>query len=243
MTRNSLSLELRSYSSETRTHHHDYHQLVLPVSGSLSMHVDGRPGEVSTDRLALISAGRAHDFAAADANCFVVADVPEALAPELERMPAFIDLDTSLAQYVLFLYQQLTSDARAPASERQMLLLLIQLLKERFGDSVKLDKRIHAVQSYLDRHYAEPVSLPGLAAIASLSVRQLNEVFRDSLGMTPHQYLVETRMQRAWQLLVDSDLQVGDVAHRVGYTSQAAFSDRFRRHFGQAPRYFRRNAK
>ena len=243
MSRASLTLDLRSYSSETRVHQHDYHQLVLPVSGRLSMQIDGRAGEVSRDGLALISAGRSHDFAAAGSNRFVVADIPAPLAPEFERLPAFIDLDPALAQYVMFLYQQLNREARSPASERQMLLLLIQLLRERFGDSVRIDKRIGAVQSYLDRHFSEKVSLPHLAAIANLSVRQLNEVFRTALGMTPHQYLVEKRMQQAWQLLTESDLQVGQVAHRVGYGNQAAFSDRFRRHFGQSPRNFRRNAK
>lgn len=243
MSAASLTLDLRSYSSETRAHQHDYHQLVLPVSGRLSMRIDGRAGEVSADRLALISAGREHDFAAGADNRFIVADVPAALAPELERLPAFIDLDPPLAQYVLFLYQQLGSDSRSPASERQMLLLLIQLLQERFGDTVNMDRRIRAVQAYLDRHFAEQLSLPRLAAIGSLSVRQLNDLFRTALGMTPHQYLVETRMQQAWQLLAESDLQIGQVANRVGYTNQAAFSDRFRRHFGRSPRYFRQNGK
>ncbi len=239
----SLALELRSYNSETRAHTHDYHQLVLPVSGRMPMQVGGRGGEVNADRLALISAGREHEFAAAAGNRFVVADIPEALAPEFERLPPFIDLDPSLAQYVVFLYQQLIDDTRSSASERQMLLLLIQLLKERFGRAVKIDQRIQAVQSHLDRCYAEQISLPRLAAIANLSVRQLNHVFRAALGMTPHQYLVETRMRQAWQLLSESDLQIGQVANRVGYGNQAAFSDRFRRHFGHSPRYFRRNAK
>jgi len=39
-----LILDLRSYSGETQVHHHDYHQLVLPVSGKLSMQIDGHFG-------------------------------------------------------------------------------------------------------------------------------------------------------------------------------------------------------
>ena len=59
--------------------------------------------------------------------------------------------------------------------------------------------------------------------------------------MTTTQYLIEKRMQRAWQLLSDGALQVQQVAEQVGYTSLAAFSDRFRRHFGHSPRHFRQN--
>jgi AraC-like DNA-binding protein len=50
-------------------------------------------------------------------------------------------------------------------------------------------------------------------------------------------------MQRAWQLLKVGELNVQQVADRVGYSNLAAFSDRFRKHFGQSPRYFRPIAK
>ena len=235
-----LTLDLRSYSGDTQEHRHDYHQLVLPVTGRLSMSIDGREGEVSAERIALVPAGQDHGFAGSEQNCFVVADVPAALAPELERLPSFIELDAALAQYVTFLHQQLLRNSGSPGSERQMLLLLIELLRERCGHRLKLDRRIDAVRAHLDANFDQQPSQARLAAIAHLSVRQLNEVFRRELGMTPRQYLVEKRMQRAWQLLTESDLQVQQVAERVGYSSLAAFSDRFRRHFGHPPRYFRR---
>lgn len=240
MTHSNLTLDLRSYSDETRVHQHDYHQLVLPVEGTLSMNIEGREGEVARTEIALVSAGKDHQFSGSEQNCFVVADVPAALAPELERLPAFINLDTALAQYVTFLHQQLLQHEANSSSQRQMLLLLIELLKERFGQAVKLDKRIEAVRSYLDLNYAQQISQSRLAGIANLSVRQLNEIFRRNLGMTPQQYLVEKRMQRAWQLLTQEELQVQQIAEQVGYASLAAFSDRFRRHFGHSPRHFRR---
>ena len=96
------------------------------------------------------------------------------------------------------------------------------------------------MRNYLDQNYQRQISQSQLAAIASLSVRQLNEIFRRDLGMTPQQYLVEKRMQQAWQLLTQGNLQVQQIAEQVGYASLAAFSDRFRRHFGHSPRHFRR---
>ena len=240
MAHSNLTLELRSYSDETRAHRHDYHQLVLPVEGCLSMSIDGREGEASQSEIALVSAGTEHQFSGSSRNCFVVADVPAALAPELQVLPAFIKLDKALAQYVSFLHQQLLQQQENSSSQRQMLLLLIELLKERCGHVVQLDKRIAAVRDYLDQNTAEQVSQAQLAVIANLSIRQLNEVFRRELGMTPQQYLVEKRMQQAWQLLTQGRQQIQQIAEQVGYTSLAAFSDRFRRHFGHSPRYFRR---
>ena len=121
-----------------------------------------------------------------------------------------------------------------------MLLLLIELLRERCGLNPGLDRRVAVLRDYLDDNFARPLSQAQLARVASLSVRQMNEVFRRDLGMTPQQYLLERRMQHAWQLLSEGRLQVQQVADACGYTSLAAFSDRFRRHFGVSPRHFRR---
>jgi AraC-like DNA-binding protein len=161
----------------------------------------------------------------------------------LERLPAFIPLDTTLAHYVCFLHQQLLQGVGSRSSERQMLLLLIQLLQERFGESLRLDRRVDAARAYLDQHFHQTVSLSQLARVANLSPRHLSDLFRRQLGMTPLQYLTEKRMQRAWQLLEVGELNVQQVADRVGYSNLAAFSDRFRKHFGQSPRYFRQIAK
>ncbi len=237
-----LTLELRPYDRETAAHRHDFHQLVLPVSGVMEMSIDGRQGSVDEAGMALVAAGSEHAFASDGGNCFVVADVPEALAPELARLPAFIPLDTSLAQYVAFLHAQLRSGG-SPVSERQMLLLLLQLLQERFGHRPRLDRRIDTVRDHLDRHFDQPVTRDQLSALAHLGQRQLNDLFRRELGMTPQQYLIEKRMQRAWQLLSETDLQVQQIAEQVGYSNLAAFSDRFRRHFGRSPRQFRRHGE
>jgi AraC-like DNA-binding protein len=239
MNHSNLTLDLRSYNRETQAHQHDYHQLVLPVDGTLSMRIGDLQGEVSSDQLAVIAAGQEHGFAAADRNCFVVADVPADLAPELERLPAFIHLDTALTHYVAFLHRQMLKGEGSHSSERQMLLLLIQLLQERFGSSLRRDRRVEAARAYLDQHFYQNISLKQLAHVASLSPRQLSELFRRLLGMTPQQYLIEKRMQQAWQLLEAGHLRIQQVADRVGYSSLAAFSDRFRRHFGHSPRYFR----
>ncbi len=243
MDYSNLTLELRSYSSENQSHHHDYHQLVFPVAGELSLSVGDQEEDVSSQQVALIAAGQEHGFAAPNQNCFVVANVPAALAPELGRLPAFISLDVALAHYVTFLHQQLLEGSVGRSSERQMLLLLIQLLQERFGDTLQLDRRVDAARTYLDQHFSQAISLTQLSTIANLSSRQLSELFRRQMGMTPQQYLTEKRMQQACQLLEDGSLNIQQVADRVGYANLASFSDRFHKHLGQPPSYFRKIGK
>lgn len=236
-------LDIRSYGEQGQTHHHDHHQLVLPLAGKLVLQVDTVGGEVAGTQAAIIAAGRDHGFASPADNRFLVADVPQGLAPALDRLPCFVQLDPSLLQYVAFLQQELVRSPASAVSQRQMLLLLIQLLQERHGGLQSMDRRVSTAKAYLDEHFQHKLTLETLAGVAHLSVRQLNELFRRQIGITPHHYLTEVRMQQAWQLLEGTDLSVQAVAERVGYGSLAAFSDRFHQHFGHPPSHFRRTGK
>lgn len=236
-------LDIRSYGEQGQTHHHDHHQLVLPLAGRLFLHVDTVGGEVTGTQAAIIAAGRDHCFASPEENRFLVADVPQGLAPALDSLPCFVNLDPALLHYVAFLQGELARGPSSAVSQRHMLLLLIQLLQERHGGLRSIDRRVSAAKAYLDEHFQHKLTLDALAGVAHLSVRQLNELFRRQVGMSPHHYLTEVRMQQAWQLLESADLSVQAVAERVGYSSMAAFSDRFRQHFGHPPSHFRRNHK
>lgn len=234
------SLDIRSYLPHAHIHQHDHHQLVLPVAGQLQMQVGQRKGRVSDQQIALIAAGEDHGFHADGLNRFIVADIPALLAPQLARLPAFMPLDPVLSQYIHFIQLQLSlPDNPQQGSQQQILLLLLQLLHERAGEPQQLDPRIAAARAYLDQHYAELISLATLAAVANLSPRQLSELFRRQFSMTPQQYQTDKRMQQAHQLLLHTSLSIQRIADQVGYQSLAAFSDRFRKHFGQPPRHVR----
>ncbi|WP_338087294.1 AraC family transcriptional regulator [Marinobacter daepoensis] len=241
MPDSAISLHLRTYDDEVKQHTHSHHQIVLPLAGALALSVDAQEGEVAHRNAAIIPAGRGHGFLANTENRFLVADVPEGLAPALERLPCFVELDRAMLHYVQFLHHQMGSGT--VYTQQQMLLLLIQLLQERHGGALKLDRRVLAAKQFIDEHFRQPVTGKSLAGIANLSVRQLNDLFRAQVGMTPHQYLTELRMKEAWRLLEQSGMSMQRVADAVGYQSLSSFSDRFRNHFGKAPSHFRRKSK
>lgn len=237
------SLDLRSYSNEVASHQHDYHQLVLPVEGCLSLSIEQAEGDVTASKAAIIAAGASHGFFASDRNMFLVADVPSSLAPRLESFPAFIDLDEALTRYVRFLSAQVQAQQGTPDLQKQMLGLLIQLLQEKAGVQVQVDQRVAAVKAYIAQNLDQAITLPQLAGVAHLSVRQLSHVFTQSEGCSPQHYLIEQRMQRARDLLESTDLSVQRISESVGYSNLAAFSDRFRQCMGRSPRHFRRLSK
>ncbi|WP_098420506.1 helix-turn-helix domain-containing protein [Marinobacter sp. LV10MA510-1] len=243
MARSDVNLHLRSYGNEGKQHSHGHHQLVLPLLGKLSLSVDKTECDVEQNRAAIIPSGSDHGYSASEENRFLVADVPEALAPALERLPFFVELDSALLHYVQFLHSQLVNGAGSCHTEHQMLLLLIQLLQERHGDKLNLDRRVSVAKQFIDDNFHKKIIVAELAAVAHLSIRQLNELFRTQIGMTPHHYLTELRMQESWRLLEQSDLNIQRIADAVGYSSLSSFSDRFSRHFGKSPSHFRRKSK
>ncbi|MFF7705839.1 helix-turn-helix domain-containing protein [Pseudomonas sp. NPDC007930] len=92
---------------------------------------------------------------------------------------------------------------------------------------------------YIDAHLAQPLSLGELAGVAGLSEFHCARMFRESLGVAPHQYVLARRIARAQQLLRESPLALGEVAMACGFASASHFSSRFARQVGASPGVYR----
>jgi AraC family transcriptional regulator len=100
-------------------------------------------------------------------------------------------------------------------------------------------RQIRAVQSYVGDHLGESISLAELAAAAGLSSFHFLRAFKQSMGVTPGQYVLDRRMERARSLLKSSKLSVAEVGLRVGFEHSSHFTRAFRRSVGTAPSLFR----
>ena len=228
-----LLLDQRSYGDTSHSHQHDFHQLVLPLEGALCLDIAGRGGVVDRQHLAVISAGDTHSYAASSDNAFLVADIPAAMAPELERQKPFVDLSGALPDYIRFLASYVRQPVPA-GGQREALLLLLKLLGEQFEQPL-VDKRLVAAQRFIDANLAKPLTLAQISDHACVSSRQLHNLFLRYLDISPLKYLAAQRMKLAQRLVCDSALSIEAIALRCGYLSQGAFSHAYRRHFGTSP--------
>jgi len=107
-----------------------------------------------------------------------------------------------------------------------------------------LDRR-RAVEAalWLDAHSARPVALEDAARQANLSPFHFLRLFGKVLGVTPHQYLVRSRLRHAARLLAEEARSITDIALDVGFADLSNFVRTFRRAAGVSPRAFRRAAK
>lgn len=93
---------------------------------------------------------------------------------------------------------------------------------------------IKRAKAYIEAHYAEGVSLKEIAAEVALSPYHFLRVFRDQVGMPPHAYLETVRI-RAAQSLLERGEALSQVAQATGFSTQAHFTDRFKRIIGVTP--------
>jgi len=96
---------------------------------------------------------------------------------------------------------------------------------------------------WMDANSSKPIDLEGAAAFAGLSPYHFLRLFRRVLGVTPHQYLIRTRLCRAVHLLVETPRSITEIAFDVGFGDLSNFVRSFHRAAGLSPRAFRRAAK
>lgn len=109
------------------------------------------------------------------------------------------------------------------------------LLRQTGLPSYKLRRALDFIQSRID----QPILLEQIAAAVALSPFHFHREFKRSTGMTPHQYIVRVRMERAKTLLSGSDMPLAEVAAQVGFADQSHFSSTFRRATSMTPRSYR----
>jgi AraC-like DNA-binding protein len=94
----------------------------------------------------------------------------------------------------------------------------------------RIPSRLAVLLAHMEQHYAEPLSLSALAARIGLSASHLHAEFRECLGVTPHQHLIQQRMNAAQHRLATTGDPIKLVASSVGYANTENFCRAFKKH-------------
>jgi AraC-like DNA-binding protein len=100
-------------------------------------------------------------------------------------------------------------------------------------------QRLIRARAFIDDCYDLPLDLEQIASQASFSRYHFLRLFRNTFDQTPHQYLVQRRIERAKLLLAAGDLNITQICFAVGFQSLGSFSALFHRCAGYAPKEYR----
>lgn len=171
-----------------------------------------------------------------------VADHPAVPTPGQDQS-VVSELDDELMSAVLRFTRSLTADSDrrvlAPLYLQELVYRILQ--RDRFSKLLLIagqqddGNSVAAALNYIHAHLSEPLTVEILAGQVNLSSSAFSRRFRELTGRSPYQFVKETRLERARELLLERRLGVGDISAAVGYASQSHFTKEFRMRFGTTP--------
>jgi AraC family transcriptional regulator len=98
--------------------------------------------------------------------------------------------------------------------------------------------QLERVRDYIESHLGSDLRLSELARVAGLSPQHFAFAFRNSMGVTPHRYVLRRRVREAERLLAAKRMSVVDIALALGFASQSHFTAVFHRTLGMPPKRY-----
>jgi AraC-like DNA-binding protein len=98
---------------------------------------------------------------------------------------------------------------------------------------------LRRVREYIAAHLQQNISIQMLADVAGLSMFHFARTFKQSEGVTPHRFLLQSRLRRVQELLANTELSLSEIALAAGFSDQSHCARRFREFVGVTPRRYR----
>ncbi len=151
--------------------------------------------------------------------------------------------------------QQIMHESKTPDNESEFLksLLTMELfvwlsrsLRSQWETNLatkghKLKEILESAKSYIDNNYNTDISLTDIASFVYISTSHFARAFKKYYNISPIQYLLSVRIEKAKALLEETNLKVGDIASSVGFSAQQRFNDIFKKHLGVSPSEYRQH--
>lgn len=223
--------------------------LLFIRSGVLRVQYDGRKYRAEKGDIVLLDCDQPHRYAAEEAVEFLYLHfdgigahaLAHAIAEEspLLRREENIVIGEQLFDMVQA-YRRRGIETEALDSLRIYQILMQLAMPPR--SLVQQDSPITKTVIYIREHVGETIPLQELADMAHLSIFHYSHEFKRQTGFSPSEYIINTRLEKAKMLLLQTTMPVSDIAYAVGYESGSSLSNLFVKKVGCSPREYRKSS-
>ena len=112
-----------------------------------------------------------------------------------------------------------------------------------FKDRSLTHTQLQQAVDYINTHLDRDLSLVQIAGVIHLSPTYFASLFKRATGISPHQYVIRQRVERAKLLLSQTDLMIADIAVQVGFSSQSHLTQQFKRLTSMTPKQIPRTIR
>lgn len=239
-------------------HYHDFHKVVIFLSGKVTYHIEGKAYHLKPWDILLVSRHAIHK-SEIDASVpyerfilWIKNDIPnkqllQCFQKASDRSYNLVRLNSSLQEKLKDVLFELEASAKSEAFGKDILtqalfqefmvyLNRIFLEKQYIFDkkSYSYDSQIANILKYINHHLGEDLSVDALASRHYISKYHLMRKFKEETGYTLHNYVINKRLLQA-RTLISEGTPILKAAHKSGFAEYSTFSRAYRKQFGKAP--------
>ncbi|MCJ2377603.1 AraC family transcriptional regulator [Vibrio sp. ZSDZ34] len=244
-------VQLPAYMS---SHDHQYSQVVVGLKGQAEFEVGGVGNLVGPGQGCVVTAGLDHAFGGTvDEPDILVLNLPipndnDPLVlnriNELSQGDIYFQLDSQIQKLIRMLVQEMTANPDDLLLSRACNDTVVALLQRHIlsfkGNHRESRFDLAQIDRYIDQHLSRGITVSQLAGSVFLGESQFYALFKEQLGITPHQYVLGKRIDAAKTLIEQGRLSLGQVAELTGFSGQSTFSHAFARLQGISPSQYKR---
>ena len=244
--------DVQTHGYLTKPHWHEHVELIYVLEGEAifgvnQMELCARKGDFivanSNDLHSIYCNGkRLRDMVI----IFEMDKISKTLAGKSAIFSSFIGKDPKIMEYMDMLCEEFVEKkTESRLMSKGIVCMLIAYLTRNYAVALLEEKnmakrtkkleRINVVLDYIEEHYAEPINNTELAQLIHVSDNHFYYLFRESVGVGPHQYLNELRLNKAMNLLMNGDYTLAEVAEKTGFSDYNNFGRKFREYYGYPP--------
>ena len=243
-------------------HCHDFPQLLFGLHGKMVCEFMAETGELSSGNLAIVPSEEAHLFSGLsdDSELFVIDLAPldpfisaleiacqTSFKETLFQQPDIISLNDDILPLLDFAAGQLARDKGQlnPQINCQLVSLFMTQLSQlytRSSDKLLMSQRLDVdlLNRFIDSRLFEPPSNLELADCMHVSESHFYVLCQQQMGMTPQQYVMSRRMNKAQFLLTHSKMPLTSIAVETGFSDASSFSRAYKKYYQKTPGSHRR---
>ena len=236
-------------------HSHDFCEILYVAGGAGEAILEGKKFRLAPGDLVVVNPGTLHEERS-DAKAplrliflairdFAVPGLPAGcLSQEKYRVLSCGEYRYKMDIYLRELLQETSSQIEFYQEISQglvsaLLVLVMRLIRINPEDEAALSQECQKIKEYLDQNFTSPITLDSLSETVYISKHYLSHLFKEQTGVSPIKYLTSKRMEKACELLSETELRVSEVSKAVGYENPLYFSQVFKRIYGISPVKYR----